>query len=617
MIWRLSLSLVPGSPRLVRANVGSHLRLILGAEVTNLTARYLMTMRRFGVAAIGAAMAAPVLVGAQANAVKGPEKGAVYVMVTAFKSADKGPKSIGGEAADEMRDRMEHDFPARQMWVIPKERINPNLEASGFSTTEALAVHDAKALASMLRADEYIAGSVVKTGTGYKVDGELVLTKDITARQPLGAVEAPKLGDAIKGLSAELKEARKQLEGEQKCTNFARAKQYSEAIAAAKAAIVAYPKSTLARICELSVLDASGAKPEEVLAVAREINAIDPRNSLALKQQVAQFQKLKMDDSVGVTLVKLLSTDPTNSTLAAQVIATLLDMKNLDFAAPLVDTAIANNPGDPDLLKFKWTILYATKKFKDMYPLGEEIAKLDTSFTDSVYFARTAQAYATDSLPQKSAEVAARALAKFPGNPFFTGFEIQQLQKAGQQQQALDKLDKALAAKVPVENAGTMRLLMLRDLKRGPDVMPAIRTLIAAGDTSANVKQILFAQAGDDKNVALAAATTVADSVAAFRANLAIFAYADSNIAPKNPMHAESQFRLGAAHLSLVQPLLKQALAEKNCTLAKEAKSEISESQILLPTGGAYDPKTTAQLMGALTQLDGYASQVTAGMKCK
>ena len=584
-----------------------------------MAARSLLTSRLFGVAAVGSVLAAPAFLGAQApGQPKGPEKGAVYFMVTACRSADKGPKSLGGQAGDEFRDRLEHDIPSRQVWVIPKERINPYLESSGFPTTEALAVHDAKALAGIMRADEYTACAITKTPTGYKAEAELVLTKDISARQPLGSVESPKMGDAFKGLSTELKEARKQLDGESKCSNFARAKQYPEAIAAAKAAIVAYPKATLARICELSVLDASGAKPEEVLAVAREIVALDPRNSPALKQRVTQFQKLKMDDSVGVALVRLLGTDPTNSVLAQQVIATLLEMKNVDFAGPIVDTALVNNPGDPDLMRFKWNILYGTKKYKEMYPLGDEIAKLDTSFTDSVYFARTASAYALDSLPQKSAETAAKAAAKFPNNAFFTGFEIQQLQKAGQQQQALDKLDKAMAAKIPVENAGTMRLLMLRDLKRNSDVMPAIRALIAGGDSSANVKQILFAQANDDKNAALATAMTAADSVAVFRANLATLAFADSNIAMKSPMHAESQFRLGGAHLSLVQPLLKQALAEKSCVLGKEAKAHISDAQILLPQGGSFDPQNTGKLMQALTALDGYTDQtLTQSLKCK
>jgi tetratricopeptide (TPR) repeat protein len=291
-------------------------------------------------------------------------------------------------------------------------------------------------------------------------------------------------------------------------------------------------------------------------------------------------------------------------------------MKNIDFARAVVDTAVAMNPGDPDLLRMRWAILYSAKDYKNMYVQGEELAKIDTSFTDSTYFARTATAYANDSMPQKSAETAARALAKYPTSAFFSGFEIQQLQKAGQQQQALDKLDKALASKIAVENAGTLRLLMLRDLKRSAEVIPAIRILIAAGDTSTYVRQILFAQAADDRTASLAAAKNQVDTLATERVALGILAYADSSITGRTPLKSESQFRLGAEHLQMVQPLVKLATAQKSCQMAKEAKEHISEAQILLPQGGASNPKLVPQLMGALAQLDPYTDQTIKAV-CK
>lgn len=579
-----------------------------------MTASYLMTIGRFGAMALGA-IAAPAALSAQVN--RAPEKDASHIMVTALKSTEKGEKGVGAQAIEALTNKINSNMPAKQIYVVPKTVVDANLTASGFSVTEALAGHDAKALASMLRADEYLAGTATRSPTGVKLDVYLVLTRDPNLRQPLGVAEAPKLDNAADAVVKEMKEAWKQLDGEKKCTNAARAKQYAEAIAAAKAGITAYPKATLARICLASVLDVSGAKPEEVLAVTHEILTIDPASNPGLRLAVKEYQALKNDDSTAVNLVKLLATDPTNATLSAQVVATLLQMKNLSFARAIVDTAVANNPGDPDLLKMRWSILYSSKDYKEMYAQGEELAKIDTSFTDSTYFARTATAYANDSMPQKAAETLAKGLQKFPNNAFFTAFEVQQLQKAGQQQQALDLLDKALAAKVPVENAGLIHVGLLRDLKRTAEILPAVRAVIAAGDTSAVMRQLIFAQAAEDKKTALAAATSQADSLTAYRASLATVAYADSSIVGKSALKAEAQFRLGAEHLQLVQPLLKVATATKSCPLAKEAKDHITEAQILLPQGGAYDPKLVAQLMGALTQLDPFADQTIKGLACK
>ncbi|MEO7999267.1 MAG: hypothetical protein ABI852_17585, partial [Gemmatimonadaceae bacterium] len=195
-----------------------------------------MTLRRLGISAVGA-MAIPALLSAQqagygvAQANRAPDKDATQIMITSFKTFDtaendKKEKGIAYLSSDEMRKKVESAFPYKQVYVVPVERINPNLIASQFSTTEGLESHDAKQLAVMLRADEFTMGTVERTATGYKATADLVLTRDLSARQPLGVAEAPKLGDAIGILVKEMKEARKQSDGEKKCTNAARDGKY-------------------------------------------------------------------------------------------------------------------------------------------------------------------------------------------------------------------------------------------------------------------------------------------------------------------------------------------------------------------------------------------------------
>ncbi|MEP6780867.1 MAG: hypothetical protein ABJC26_13315 [Gemmatimonadaceae bacterium] len=573
-----------------------------------MTLRNMVSLRQLGLTAVGA-LAVPALLGAQTTLNRAPEKGAAFILITTFRSTDKGPKdNVGVEAADAMRSKISSEIPFKLLYVIPKERVTPQLEASGFSTTEGLQLHDMRALGGLLRADEYIAGTAAKTPTGFKVSADMILTRQITLRQPLGTYEAPKLDQAVTLLVKELREALKQMEGEKNCTNLARDKKYPEAIAAANVGIAAYPKATLARVCLASVLDVSGAPPAEVLKVAQEITKIDPRNNPALQLEVNAYRNLKQSDSLVAALTNLLATE-TNPTQQTAIITEIAGQTNPSIARPIVDSAVARNPGDPDLLKLRWLILNAVKDYKAMFAQGEELVKLDTSFADSLYFTRTAIAYATDSQPQKSAEIAARGIAKFPSNSYLPALEIQQLQKAGQQQQALEKLDKAIANKVAIENAGALRLALLRDLNRESEILPAIKALIAAGDTTTALRQNLFAQLATDSKALLTAATTLPDTVTAQRAGLAMMFYADSVIKTGTQV-VETQFRLGGAQLQLGNALYTlagrqfQAKDKANsCISAKEAKDHMTEAQILLPKGGSFNAQLTTQFMGYVMQL--------------
>ena len=576
-------------------------------------ARKFITLRQLGLTAVGV-LAIPAIVPAQPPGMQNrvPDKDAAFIMVTAFKSPSAEvalrERGIGAQAAEALRSKISSDFPFKQLYVLPKERIEPNLVASGFSTTEGLALHDMKALAGMLRADYYISGTANRTPGNVKLTGDVVLTRGVTFRQPLGTFEGPKLDVAVGLLSKELREALKQMDGEKKCTNAAREKKYPEAIAFAQAGITAYPKATLARTCLATVLDVSGAPVADVLKVTQEIIALDPKSNEALKIQASAYRRMKNTDSLVATLVRLLQTDMTNAKLQTDVITEIASSGSAKIARPIVDTAVTLNPGDPDLLKLRWLILNATSDYKEMYKQGEELVRLDTSFADSSYFIRTANAYASDSQPQKAAEAAARGVAKFPTNKYLVGYEIQMLQAAGQQQQALEKLDKAMAAKIPIENGGARRLALLRDLKRTNEILPAIKALIAAGDTTTALRANLFAQLGTDSKALVVAATTMADTITAYRKGLEMMFFADSVI-KSGPQVAETQFRLGGAQLQLGSALYTQAgrmQAQKQlaCPVAKEARDHLTDAQILLPKGGSFNGALTSQFMGILMQLN-------------
>jgi tetratricopeptide (TPR) repeat protein len=523
-----------------------------------------------------------------------PDPNATRVFVATFKATEKG---LGVQAADGVRNRMNSDFPYKQVYVLPKQDITATLEASGFPTTEALEPHDQRALAVILRADEYVTGTIAKTPTGVKVEANLVLARDNTLVQPLGTFDVKSVGDASSAISKELKEARKQLDAEKKCLNSARAQKYDEAIAAAKEGVTAYPKATLARICWANVLVTKKAPAAEQLEVAKEIVAIDPKSRPGLAIKAQSFRDLKMGDSAVVTLTQLLATDPKNPRLQKDVVDALAVLASPKVARPVIDQAVQDNPGDPDLLKLRWLILLSTRELKEALAQGEELVKLDTSFADTTYFVRTSIALAADSQAQKSAEVAAKGLQKFPNHPALVYQQVYGLRAAGQLQPALDALDKALAAKVPVENSSTLRITLIKDLGKGDEVLPAIKAAIASGDTTSNLR-LLALQSGNEAYRKAAASKDLND----FATAVDVLKYADS-VAP-NSLKAQAQFLLGATYVQFGQAKLSAADAAKSCPLVKEAKDLFVEAQIMLPKGGSFAPEQMRTLMGAVMQLD-------------
>src|SRR5690242_5020568 len=114
------------------------------------------------------------------------------VMIPTLQSADK---DLGVQAAEAIRNQLTKQTNLRDLVVVPKNDINNSLISSGYSTTEALAPGDAKALATLVRAPQYIEGSVSKTPAGYKIDARLIISRDMTKGQLLATAQAGKLDD--------------------------------------------------------------------------------------------------------------------------------------------------------------------------------------------------------------------------------------------------------------------------------------------------------------------------------------------------------------------------------------------------------------------------------------
>src|SRR5690242_1102459 len=164
------------------------------------------------------------------------------VMIPTLQSTDK---ELGVQAAEAIRNQLQKQTNLRELVVVPKADINNSLTSSGYSTTEALAPGDAKALATLVRAPQYLEGSVTKTPTGFKIESRLIISRDMSKGQVLPVATGPKLDDAANQVAKAIKDARRQLPDEETChNNFAQGK-YQDAITGARAALARNPNSNI------------------------------------------------------------------------------------------------------------------------------------------------------------------------------------------------------------------------------------------------------------------------------------------------------------------------------------------------------------------------------------
>lgn len=510
------------------------------------------------------------------------------VMIPTLQSSEK---NLGVEAAEAIRNQLQRETNTRDLVVVPKADINGSLTSSGYTTTESLAPGDAKALASLVRAPEYLEGTVSRTPTGFRIDSRLIITRDMTRGQLLPTAQASKLDDAARQVARAIKDARRQLSGEETCHNAVAQGKYQEGVAAARAAMGGYPNANIAAAC---LADAyAGLKMDDsVIAVGERIRASDPRNIVALRR-LAETYRAKNDTTKELSVLSsLAAADPTNLKLIQDVVNEYGEMHRAEQAVPLVRDLVQNNPGDPQLLNLAWKVYLSAKDFPDAINVGNEMVRVDTSQATADYFTRLAGAYAAMNQPQKASEAAARGVAKFPNDPNLQLFSAQALYQSGQLLQALDAAKRAVATN-PKNANGYFLLATVQDsLKQYDEMANTLQTARNNGADPGSLAAIALKQ-GSDSYKAGQGSKDRADFQRAIRF---------LQLSDQLQSSADAKFLLGASAFSLGQSATIDANARKSCDLARTAREAFNLASMNLPAGGQKYPNEAAQLLTAIPQ---------------
>jgi tetratricopeptide (TPR) repeat protein len=505
-------------------------------------------------------------------------------MIPTLQSSDK---DLGVQAAEAIRSQLQKQTNLRDLVVVPKTDINNSLIQSGYTTTEALAPGDAKALAMLVRAPQYLDGMVAKTPAGYKIDSRLIISRDMNRAQVLPSAQGSNLDDAANQVAKSIKDARRQLAGEETCHNAVAQGQFQAGVTAARGAMAGYPSANIAAAC---LVDAyAGLKMDDsVIAVAERIRASDPRNTVALRR-LAEIYRTKNDTTKELNVLSsLAAADPTNIKLIQDVVNEYALAGHAQQAIPLVRDLVQNNPGDPQLLNLAWLVYLNAKAYDDAINVGNEMVRVDTAFATADYYKRLAAAYTAMNQPQKASEAAARGVAKFPNDPNLALFSAQAMIKAGQTLQAAEVARRALAANPSSEPA---YLVLFQAYGKQPDTLYSILQRAA----NANVNKSLLANfALQQGNSAFETAKT-SKKMADYNSALRFLQF--SNQMEASPT---ASFLVGYTSVLRGQDLMNAAATQKSCDLAGQARDAFNLAMATLPAGGKQFPKEAAQLLTAI-----------------
>ena len=510
------------------------------------------------------------------------------VMIPTLQSSDK---DLGVQAAEAIRNQLQKQTNIRDLVVVPEADINNSLQSSGYSTTEALAPGDAKALATLVRAPQYLEGTVARTPTGYKIDSRLIISRDMTKGQVLPTAQAGKLDDAANQVAKSIRDARRQLGDEETCHNDVAQGKYQEAVAAARKGLVGYPSANILGACLAEAYNALKV-PDSVIAVGERIRANDPRNIPVLKM-LAETYGTKNDTTKRLRVLSALAAaDPTNIRLIQDVVADMARLGHPELAVPLMRDLLQNNPGDPQLLNLAWLVYLNAKDFEGAINVGTEMVRVDTTQATADYYSRLAAAYLQINQPQKASEVAALAARKYPNDCNIQVFNAQSLYKAGQLQQAEDAAKKAVACNPKNAQAYFLLATVQGGLNHNDDL---INTLAAAKNNGADPGSLsqLALKAGSDAYKAAVASKEIADYQKAIRF---------LQLSDQLQSSADAKFLLGASAFSVGQTATNLANDRKSCDLARTARDAFNLASINLPAGGQKYPNEAAQLMTAIPQ---------------
>ncbi|HSQ32654.1 MAG TPA: hypothetical protein VLN49_22515 [Gemmatimonadaceae bacterium] len=543
------------------------------------------------------------------------------ILVSVLQSNERG---LGVQAADEIRRRIQVEHTAKELYAVTKTAINNTLEASGYRPDSALNSSDLMELAKQVHGDFVLDGKISKTGSGVHLEARILTrTGQQTLAQPLTPVDGKDVGDVAKQVERQISEALKSMPAYKACANDLRAQKYDQAIIDARKGIAAYPNSALNRLCILSAYNYQKASPDSIIAIADQILAQDPTSMIALSNAADAYSAKGNKDKAVEYNIRIWRADPSNQAVIESIITSLVNSGAPEKALPIIDTLLAQNPGDARMLETKWKLQLATADkgaqtmWKQAIATGDELIKADTSKATLDFYQRQIGAAQKDSDATKVQELAARASQKFPKDASLQLLLAQGYLKSGQLQQALAAARRASEADPKDLRGWQFAIAVQTQMNQTDSAVATAQKAIAAGISKDTIGASLLSTAVPALKKAQESKARE-DWEAALKASQTVDAIAPST--QSKFLVGVAAFQIAADAIQNVNKLYKSTKKDDKaqaCAEIKVAEDNFAITQVAMPAGGKFDPATAGQVLQQTTQLSGYVPQFKTALKCK
>lgn len=530
-----------------------------------------------------------------------------------FQSAER---ELGAKAADPLRDRLSHDIPDRELTIVQTDVIQRALQQSAFPPNDPLDPANELLLARVVEAQYYITGTVVHGTAGYQLFPRLVMTRSATLSQPLPPSAGRDIEAVIRPIAREVREAMKQMPAEQKCSAAAQSGNSQGALSAAQGGIAAYPYATIVRMCALNVYwgtlyphatsHADSVRyADSTLALARAVAALDSTNTEALRAEAELYTVIGNPPAARQALLALANANPSDVTLANQVVNSLMAAQDSTDALRLVGQLVTKNPDDPHTLLTAFGVYVHTHQWPLVLSTGPKLIRLDTTMADSTYFLRMAAAYQNQNQPQQAIGMLQQGTTKFPNSATLWQVYAQDLRQSGRTADA----DAALKRAVALNPKMSLALLQLADMYAANHQPDSAYVMLQRATSAPDADRSLIAQAAFAQGARLyqdaKGPTSRADYQQAIR-----FLDLSNQLSPST----DAQFLSAASSFAVMQSAAQEANTSKSCSLARLADQSAGAIQAGLDAG-AKDPKYQASAKQMQQTLPQFRTAIAGELK--
>jgi tetratricopeptide (TPR) repeat protein len=564
---------------------------------------------------------------------KAPEFTRQGLLITTFVPRGTADLGFGRKAADEVRGRVSKLSNKREVDVISGGDIGWQLTRAGMPEDTLLDEQTIRTLGRLMRADEYVIGTVERAPGRVRLSGRLVLMRDRRMAEPLPAATGQDVGLAADQFGRALAAARNELIPQRRCDNALRDMQPERALQFAREAVAAYPAGVLAHLCLTWALRATGAPSAEVLTAAREVLAGDSLNPHGLENAAIALDSLRRRDESATYWLRLAATDTADLELTQRVVLAMVFGGSARRAEPLVVRAADAHPDSIGLRRLAWRVTYENRHWPAAIKQGEALMAADSATTkDSVFTLRLASAYRANGETYKAISLAARGVVAFPGDvklyTLYTQFvkseadsvvprgialfprsaellamQAKDLRARGQLAEALAASRQALAVDSTLDRGELMIAQGEIELGRPDSALVALRRALVRGEDTALIAQ--FALGRGNALLKAANGTKTRDD---FQLAMRFLALADT--LRRTP---QSAFLLGVAAYSITQSALSDApkMTEKtqSCELSHLGAETLPVARAGLEAGQEVSPEAAKQFLDYLGQMEPYVQR--------